>query len=62
MSDVVWAARADGEAVANRLAVVVGRTGRKTMLEQAIAGDNDVPIAQLLRAAPCPITIFRSKA
>ncbi|MDZ7587675.1 MAG: 6-phosphogluconolactonase [Parasphingorhabdus sp.] len=34
---------------------------KKMVIDQAIAGENDLPIAQLLRAASCPVTIFWSE-
>ena len=34
---------------------------KKAVLDAAIAGENNLPIAQLIRAAHCPITIFWSK-
>ncbi len=45
----------------NELIIVVRGADKKTILEQAIKGEHDLPIAQLIKAASCPITIFWSE-
>lgn len=45
----------------DELMIVVRGADKKTILEQAIKGEHDLPIAQLIKAASCPITIFWSE-
>ncbi len=42
--------------------LVVRGCDKKAVLDEAIAGDNSLPIAQLIKAAQCPITIFWSRS
>lgn len=35
---------------------------KKRVLEEAMSGKNDLPVAQMIRAATCPITIFWSRS
>ncbi|MEH6716728.1 6-phosphogluconolactonase [Parasphingorhabdus flavimaris] len=42
--------------------LVVRGCDKKNILEAAIAGDTDVPVARLFRRANCPITIFWSRS
>lgn len=43
-----------------QIILTVSGADKKRVLDDAIAGDNDLPIARLIAAAPCPITIFWS--
>ena len=47
---------------ADEIMLVMRGCDKKQILEAAIAGDNDLPIARLLRTASCPITIFWSRS
>ena len=42
--------------------IVIRGTDKKLVLEDALAGKNNLPIAQLLRQLTCPLTIYRSAA
>lgn len=42
--------------------LVVRGCDKKKILDAAIAGENDLPIARLIKAASCPITIFWSRS
>ena len=44
-----------------QIMLVVRGCEKKQVLDAAIAGENDLPITRLLRAASCPITIFWSR-
>lgn len=46
----------------DELIIVVRGADKKTILEQAIKEANDLPIAKLIKAASCPITIFWSES
>ncbi|MEH6826939.1 6-phosphogluconolactonase [Parasphingorhabdus sp.] len=46
---------------AKEIMLVVRGCDKKRVLDEAIAGENDLPITQLFRAARCPITIFWSR-
>ncbi len=45
----------------NEIIIVVRGADKKTILQQAIEGAHDLPIAKLIRAATCPITVFWSE-
>jgi 6-phosphogluconolactonase len=45
----------------NELIIVARGADKKAILEQAIREEHDLPIAQLIKAASCPITIFWSE-
>lgn len=45
----------------SEIMLVVRGCAKKRVLDEAIAGENDLPIARLLAAARCPITIFWSR-
>ena len=49
-------------AAPKEIILVVRGCDKKNILEAAIAGDTDVPVARLLRRANCPITIFWSRS
>ncbi len=42
--------------------LLVRGSDKKRVLEEAISGNSDLPIAQLIRLATCPITIFWSRS
>jgi 6-phosphogluconolactonase len=42
----------------DRLILVVRGESKKALLEAAVAGGNDLPVARLLSRAKCPVTIF----
>ena len=44
------------------LMLVIKGNDKKTVIDAAIAGENDFPIARLLRAATSPVTIFWSES
>ncbi len=44
----------------DEIMLVVRGAAKREVLEAAIAGDNDLPIARLLKQASCPVTIFWS--
>ncbi|GAA0486530.1 6-phosphogluconolactonase [Parasphingorhabdus litoris] len=46
----------------NAIIIVVRGADKKTILEQAIKEEHDLPIAKLIKAASCPITIFWSES
>ncbi len=46
----------------DELIIVVRGADKKTILEQAIKEEHDLPIAKLIKAASCPITIFWSES
>lgn len=46
---------------AKEIMLVVRGCDKKRVLDEAIAGDNDLPIARLFAAARCPINIFWSR-
>jgi 6-phosphogluconolactonase len=45
----------------DQLILVVRGAVKKAILEEAIAGGNDLPVARLLSSAECPVTIFWSE-
>lgn len=45
----------------DRLILVVRGKAKKAILDDAIAGRNDLPVARLLSMAGCPVTIFWSE-
>ncbi|WP_108812070.1 6-phosphogluconolactonase [Sphingorhabdus sp. Alg231-15] len=45
----------------NEIIIVVRGADKKTILQQAIEGAHDLPIAKLIKAATCPIIIFWSE-
>lgn len=45
---------------AREIMLVVRGAEKKALLEAAIAGENNLPVAQLIKAGRCPITIFWS--
>ncbi|WP_422345768.1 6-phosphogluconolactonase [Parasphingorhabdus sp.] len=45
----------------DELIIVVRGADKKTILEQAIKEEHDLPIAKLIKSASCPITIFWSE-
>ncbi len=47
---------------AREIMLVVRGCDKKRVLDEAIAGENDLPVARLFAAARCPITIFWSRA
>lgn len=46
----------------DELIIVVRGADKKTILEQAIKEEHDLPIAKLIKSASCPITIFWSES
>ncbi len=46
---------------AKEIILVVRGCDKKRVLDEAIAGENDLPITRLFAAASCPITIFWSR-
>jgi 6-phosphogluconolactonase len=42
----------------DRLILVIRGEAKKAIIEDAIAGRNDLPVARLLSRAECPVTIF----
>lgn len=46
----------------NAIIIVVRGDDKKTILEQAIKEEHDLPIAKLIKTASCPITIFWSES
>ncbi|ATW03674.1 6-phosphogluconolactonase [Sphingopyxis sp. BSNA05] len=46
---------------AREIMLVVRGCDKKRVLDEAIAGENDLPVARLFAAARCPITIFWSR-
>lgn len=46
---------------AKEIMLVVRGCDKKKILEAAIAGENDLPIARLIKTARCPMTIFWSR-
>lgn len=47
---------------AKEIMLVVRGCDKKKILDAAIAGENDLPVARLIKAACCPITIFWSRS
>jgi len=47
---------------AREIMLVVRGAEKKAVLEAAIAGENNLPVAQLIKAGRCPITIFWSQS
>ncbi len=47
---------------AREIMLVVRGPEKKAVLEAAIAGENNLPVAQLIKAGRCPITIFWSQS
>jgi len=47
---------------AKEIMLVVRGCDKKKILDEAIAGENDLPVARLIKAASCPITIFWSRS
>ncbi|MEZ5710465.1 MAG: 6-phosphogluconolactonase [Blastomonas sp.] len=45
-----------------QMMLVIKGTDKIAVLDDALAGRNDLPIARLLKAASCPVTIFRGAA
>lgn len=46
----------------DELIIVVRGADKKTILEQAVKEEHDLPIAKLIKSASCPITIFWSES
>lgn len=42
----------------DELALVIRGADKRAVFDAAVAGGNDLPIARLLAAAPCPVTCF----
>jgi 6-phosphogluconolactonase len=53
-----YAALLDSE----ELILVVRGAAKRRLIEQAIAGANDLPVARLLRAAKAPVTVYWSES
>lgn len=49
-----------GLTATDALILVIRGAARKALVEAAVAGDSDLPVARLLRRAECPVTIFWS--
>ena len=49
-------------AQAKEIMLVVRGCDKKRVLDEAIAGENDLPVTRLFNAARCPITIFWSRS
>tara|TARA_R110002033_G_scaffold42336_1_gene83168 strand:+ start:915 stop:1550 length:636 start_codon:yes stop_codon:yes gene_type:complete len=49
-------------AQAREIILVVRGCDKKRVLNEAIAGENDLPVAKLFAAARCPVTIFWSRS
>lgn len=47
---------------AKEIMLVVRGCGKKRVLDEAIVGENDLPVTRLFNAARCPITIFWSRS